>query len=838
MDSDEYDEYSTMWEQKRAAYQARQKSKQQSSTSISSYLKVNSDNIPQPMKDRKQWAAWKPIKYSDGRKPGKMPMYSRINPLTNQPEVCAASVDNPETWMTYDEAVKLLKSSTKFKGLQYMLPWINEEDGSIRLIGVDLDNVMLPDGVTIKPEILEIIKSFNSYTELSPSGKGVRIFCYGQFPLSGHVHKGDFEIYQSAKILTVTGNMLVDYPSTINETQAAIDVFREKYFKSVDEIDDSHLPVSNVKFTDEELFQKLLNYKLTEQFKQLYYGGCPEGEDHSILDKDLCRLISFWAQDPEQIDRLFRKSALYREKWDKLNGHDSTGKPTTYGQRTINHVLKTRRTVYQSENTTSQDFESFNINMYPFSVKDGMERGIYKDVYNKSGDSITIQIASTPCVITAIGENIDTGEILYKLKIKDIKGHEKYIWKSTGDLMKRSEILKLQDSGLHFKESRASDLIDYFDKFITLYNDKLLSEFAASVGGWKKDFSVYVLGSRAITKDEVCEVLQLENPTANFFTVKGDLDQWAKGAKYIIKYPAVRFKLYTSMVPPILRLIYLTSYILDNHVESGRLKSVSNWLAASMWGDPIQQQAGGNSSHVGILNLISYCVDIPTFLDETSQNPEAARKLSYSVGNVGSRLTGRNDGKKGLVIPPASATVLLATGEHPIVPENSNTGEDVRVMPLIEGVDHEFSIQEVIDLENLIRENHGHIVVLFIQELLKLKDRIRDMYNTNLEALPPVTGISENRVKKQYAAVATAGQILERIFSRIGIEAKDPIEICTRYFEMNVMSGGFTADHIKALKVAWHWYNTNEVYFEENDINHTQYGWIREEKEGKEIRIL
>jgi hypothetical protein len=52
---------------------------------------------------------------------------------------------------------------------------------------------------------------------------------------------------------------------------------------------------------------------------------------------------------------------------------------------------------------------------------------------------------------------------------------------------------------------------------------------------------------------------------------------------------------------------------------------------------------------------------------------------------------------------------------------------------------------------------------------------------------------------------------------------------------MNVMSGGFIPDHIKALNVAYHWYSTNEIYFQEGDINHTQYGWIREDKNGESL---
>lgn len=173
-------------------------------------------------------------------------------------------------------------------------------------------------------------------------------------------------------------------------------------------------------------------------------------------------------------------SALSRDKWDQRRGN------STYGKNTILFVLRTRKAVYNTESSTvtNDDLNDFNVNMYPFVVKNGTEKGIYKEVILKGTDeSILVQVASTPCVIVAIGENIDNGEILYKLKIKDIRGNNKYVWKSTGDLLKRSEVLKLQDEGLHFKESKANDLIDYFDRFITTYSGKLKTDFAASVGG-------------------------------------------------------------------------------------------------------------------------------------------------------------------------------------------------------------------------------------------------------------------------------------------------------------------------------------------------------------------
>jgi hypothetical protein len=49
----------------------------------------------------------------------------------------------------------------------------------------------------------------------------------------------------------------------------------------------------------------------------------------------LCSLLAFWTQDYDQIDRLFRASKLFREKWDEKH----YGNGQTYGQATIERAL-------------------------------------------------------------------------------------------------------------------------------------------------------------------------------------------------------------------------------------------------------------------------------------------------------------------------------------------------------------------------------------------------------------------------------------------------------------------------------------------------------------------
>lgn len=828
------------YEEPRIVYHDKQKSKQKSKRP--EYRSVVIENIPGELKEMKIWACWKSVSNPDKEKPDKLPISYQINPITSLEEVKPASCNRPNEWMTFEDAVRLKKFNRAVKGFQVALLPITPTDDEDRLIGVDMDKAFNPIG-SIKDEYLEWVAKFNTYFELSPGDDingGVRGFCFGHFPAFGGKHQGNIEIYQNGKWMTITGQKLTNSPATINTSQETIEAFRVQYFKTFNEVDDINLPVSNKIFTDEELIDILKNNTkvwVKEDFNQLFFRGL-KTSDHSSDDLSLCNLMRPYTQNIEQIDRIFRQSALMRDKWDEVH----FGNGDTYGEGTIKTSLNTRTKVYMDTSTaTNEDINDFNVNMYPFVVKNGTEKGIYKEVTLKGTDeSILVQVASTPCVIVAIGENIDSGEILYKLKIKDIRGNDKYVWKSTGDLLKRSEVLKLQDEGLHFKESKANDLIDYFDRFITTYSGKLKTDFAASVGGWKKNFTMYVIGNRAITSDGVQEILQLDTQFSPHYGCKGSIEGWVKSASYIANYPAVRFKMYISFVPSLLRLLYLTSHVLDHHVRSGQMKSVSNWLAASMHGNPTAQQAGGDSTTVGIMGLVEYCIDIPTFLDETSQNPEASRKLGYRIGGVGSRLKGSQNGSGDIHSSSITSTVLLATGEHPIIPDNANGGEDVRVQPLTEGVSTRLDEDDVAEMEMLMQENYGHVVVLFMQELFKLKDQLKTIYQGMLAGLPDVgelpedSRISASRVKKQYAAEATAGFILERVFAKIGLAPMDPLEVCNRYYKMNVMDHGFTPDYIKALEIAYKFYMTNEVYFhEDSEINHTHYGWIREEKTTK-----
>jgi primase-polymerase (primpol)-like protein len=136
-------------------------------------------------------------------------------------------------------------------------------DDTDRLIGIDFDQAVLPDN-SIRPELLEEIKSFNTYFELSPTD-GLRGFCYGHFSVNEGVHKGNIEIYQYGKFITVTGHKLTDAHATLEPVQKALTALRAKHFSSFSEIDENNLPVTQVSL-------KHLNVIRTE-INIVYYVG-------------------------------------------------------------------------------------------------------------------------------------------------------------------------------------------------------------------------------------------------------------------------------------------------------------------------------------------------------------------------------------------------------------------------------------------------------------------------------------------------------------------------------------------------------------------------------------
>ena len=103
---------------------------------------------------------------------------------------------------------------------------------------------------------------------------------------------------------------------------------------------------SGEKLTDEEIIEKATDAGNGEVFAELMAGKW-EGKypSQSEADMALCMKLAFWSgKDKEQMDRIFRTSGLFREKWDQKHHADGA----TYGEETLERAIENTDTVYSS----------------------------------------------------------------------------------------------------------------------------------------------------------------------------------------------------------------------------------------------------------------------------------------------------------------------------------------------------------------------------------------------------------------------------------------------------------------------------------------------------------
>lgn len=291
---------------------------------MNDFLKIIPENIPQILKEKKRWALWraKPNK----EKPDKIPY---------QIDGKLAKSNDPETWNSF-EIIFNSYSQGGYDGISYAL------EISDKITGIDLDKSINGNG---KPQkwANEIIKKINTYTEISPSGKGLRAFAFGDLPKGGR-KKGDIEVYNNVRFLTVTGHHLKESPLNVESRQNEINAFHSKYFPKKQTVTQNTKPSLSTDLNMHELLQQARKSKKGQEFQSFYDNGDFSGyPSQSEADQALCNMLAFWLnKDFQAIDQTFRDSALMRDKWDA-----PARQGETYGQGTIQNAINATQETYQ-----------------------------------------------------------------------------------------------------------------------------------------------------------------------------------------------------------------------------------------------------------------------------------------------------------------------------------------------------------------------------------------------------------------------------------------------------------------------------------------------------------
>lgn len=287
--------------------------------------------FPDELASLPQWICWRLEPDPKNDKPRKVP----YDPKTGR----KASSTNPQSWATLAQALAA-KDKYLFTGVGFVFT----EVGGI--VGVDIDHCRNEDG-SFNETAQAILDKAPSYTEISPSGSGLHIFFRGTMPGKGNKNStSGVEMYASARYFTMTGNQLEGMPDTIADGSVALPWIHENYIakKKADRKTKVKKAARTVSLTDEQVLEKAAASQNGEEFTALWEGRW-DGKfgSQSEADLSLCCSLAFWTgKNKEQMDRLFRQSKLFREKWDKVHHADGA----TYGEETLEQAIQRTEQVY------------------------------------------------------------------------------------------------------------------------------------------------------------------------------------------------------------------------------------------------------------------------------------------------------------------------------------------------------------------------------------------------------------------------------------------------------------------------------------------------------------
>lgn len=269
--------------------------------------------MPEILKTARIWVVWDYV-YIDGRW-AKVPFSARFS----DPNVEFASQhvgrvvwwprarsNSTATWATWEDAMSV---ADRFAGVGFMV--------CKGVCGVDLDKCVAPDGA-LDDWAAKIVDDLDAYTELSPSGRGLRILTLASKP-GNRCRSGQIEMYVNTRFLTLTGHVIRRRGLEKRDRQIA--ALYHGLFSETTSLDPVEKVAESIRRHAPKLKQgeKQHARAAEDRFRALWAGDLSDYDlDHSRADLALCNMLApLCGFDHDQVDTTFRRSGLMRPKWDR-----------------------------------------------------------------------------------------------------------------------------------------------------------------------------------------------------------------------------------------------------------------------------------------------------------------------------------------------------------------------------------------------------------------------------------------------------------------------------------------------------------------------------------------
>lgn len=647
--------------------------------------------MPNELKNNALWCGWKREIRNDN--PTKVP----YNPRT----VERASTADLSTFGTFDEVNDI-----------YIGGYVDGFGIAVTngFSAIDIDHCISEDGC-LSDTAEEICTTMKSYAEKSPSGSGVRIIFkspnlvydknkyYIKNPTNG------IEIYVEGatnRFVTITGNTLYGYP--IIENAEALQYILDKYMlrpvqtkRTETETPTAPIPVN---IPPEDILSKAMrNYK----FSSLFNGDMSAyNNDHSSADLALCNMLAFWTgKDPQKMDEFFRKSALYRDKWNRADyRNDTISKAIARCDETYdpNHA----QTIWDKLDATHLQTDTWTVSA------DGVSHTVLTN--KKTGDTETYVVTSTPIAPAAYLENPETGEC--KIEIHYMyNGQQRSFVCEKETVLNKTKIVKLANRGINVTSASANELTKYFSDMERLNANRLPHYISTSHLGWSgDDFVPYNSKIKFDGEEENKSLYQA-------VTQSGELSEWVQYMHKLRENLYFRLIMAASFASPLIQICGCLPFWFHLWGTSGTGKTVALMAAMSVWGDPKVGKLTQtfDSTTNALMSTVGFLHNLPMGIDELQ-----TIKNSYaSYDDIIMKLT---EGKErarmqfNKLLPARQwHCAFISTGEEPITADNAGGGTKNRVIEV--EIDNKFFGREGNAIVSFITNNYGTAGKAFVENI-------------------------------------------------------------------------------------------------------------------------
>lgn len=269
--------------------------------------------VPVDLKRFPQWVLWRYRPRGDGKKPDKQPV--------NAKNLHNAGVTWRNTWTSFERAYAayLKDKPCGIAGLGFVL---TRNDP---IVAIDIDNCL--HAGEIAPDAQQIIATLTSYTEISPSGQGLRMLVVCPM-FQDNLRTKTLEVYSHRRYVTITGCHLAGTPLTL----AAVDLAQLTTLLPPRPPLPTVVPIRSAQSNSEQLDDQALWARIfahdrfgLQHFRR-YQGNLSHDlvgnrPDHSLAVIRLLNALARWTGcDPVRMRRMMLVAPLANAKWFERRG--------------------------------------------------------------------------------------------------------------------------------------------------------------------------------------------------------------------------------------------------------------------------------------------------------------------------------------------------------------------------------------------------------------------------------------------------------------------------------------------------------------------------------------